>query len=192
MPRNRPGWPVSAVLVLAVMLGGCGLRDKANPTSSSTAAPFTTQASPGVTRPPPSTPKSSGNAGGTPIATAGDPASPDGGIEILSLKRDSAQLVTLRLVLVNSGTKDVTTANRFSGSTGRSLTGLYLIDPGGLKKYLTVLDAKESCVCSDNLSNVQPGGRLDLFATFAAPPPEVATVTVVIPSFQPISGVPVS
>lgn len=100
--------------------------------------------------------------------------------------------MTLRLVLVNSGTKDVTTANRFTGSTGRTLDGVYLIDPDGLKKYLTVLDAKENCVCSDNLVNVQPGERLDLFATFAAPPPEVKTVTVVVPSFEPINGVPVS
>lgn len=183
---------MTAILVLAISLGGCGLRETASPKSSSTAGPVTAQVSPGASTSSASTPKVTGGADRTPIASTGDPASSAGGIEILSLKRDSAQLVTLRLALVNSGSKDVTTANRFGGTGSRNLSEVYLVDPDGLKKYLTVLDAKDSCLCSTNLFNVQPGERLDLFATFAAPPPEVKTVTVVVPSFQPINGVPVS
>lgn len=125
------------------------------------------------------------------IATVGDPKSKEGGIELYSLRRDR-DLVTLRFTLVNNGTESVSVANRFGGAGSRSFTGVYLIDPVAKKKYLTVLDAEGNCVCSSNLTNVEPGERLEAFATFAAPPPSVEKVTVVIPSFQPADNVTIT
>lgn len=108
------------------------------------------------------------------------------------MRRDSPQLVTLRFALLNKGTTNVTVGNRFGGLGSRNVSETYLVDPDGLKKYVTVLDAKGDCVCSGNLFDVKPGERLDLFATFAAPPPEVKAVTVVVASFQPLNGIRMS
>lgn len=126
-----------------------------------------------------------------PVATLGDPRSTGGGIEIYSLRRETDRLVTLRFALVNQGTEDARVDSRFGGTGSRSMEEVYLVDPDGLKRYLTVLDSEDRCLCSTNLFNVEPGERLEAFATFAAPPREVKAVTVVIPTFQPASNVPI-
>lgn len=182
---------LGAVLTVALLAGACsGADDKTADTksdvpTSSVSASSIKEAS--ATQPS----KAATTAEGPAIATSGDPTSTAGGIEITSLKRDSGQLVTLRFFLVNKGTKDVTMS--LGDSTGaRDVSGVYLVDPDGLKKYLTVQDAQAKCLCSTNLFNLKPGDRLNLFATFPAPPPEVKTVTVVVPSFQPLNDVPLS
>jgi len=183
---------LAAALTVALSAGACSRPsdDKADTTSG---VVTTVQASTGV-KGATDTGRSqtTTKAERTVIATSGDPASPAGGIEVSSLKRDSGQLATLRFALVNNGAKDVTVANRFGGAGSRNVSGTYLVDPDGLKKYLTVEDAAGDCLCTSNMFNVGPGERLELFATFPAPPPEVKAVTVVVPSFQPVNGVPLS
>jgi len=125
------------------------------------------------------------------IASMGDPKAEGGGIEITSLRREG-DLATLRFTLVNNGAKSASVANRFGGVGSRSFSGVYLIDPAAKKKYLTVQDAAGDCVCTTNLFDVDPGERLEAFATFAAPPPNVEKVTVVIPSFQPADNVAIT
>lgn len=189
MRRHDLNPKLAVALVVVTVLGACS---GSSPTP--TAAPTSAGDRPNASSTPSSsfaTPRTSA-AAGPPIATTGDPTSAAGAIEIASLRRDSPQLVTLRFALVNSGTKDVGVANRFGGAGSRSMTDVALVDPDGLKKYLTVLDEKDQCLCSTNLTNVPAGGRLDLFATFAAPPAEVKAVTVIVPSFQPLNDVPLS
>ncbi len=183
---------LGAALTVALTAGACSnpLEEKADTTSgvATTAVVGTTtkEASSTQGSQPPSTAERAA------IATSGDPASTGGGIEITSLKRDSNQLVTLRFFLVNKGTKNVTVSSRFGAGGTRDVSEVYLVDPDGLKKYLTVQDTDGGCLCSTNLFDVKPGDRLELFATFAAPPPDVKAVTVVVPSFQPVNDVPLS
>ncbi len=177
---------LAVALAFATVLGACS-GSSPSPAAAPTSAATRQTASSTST----ATPKTSAAAGPA-IATTGDPTSPGGSIEVASLRRDSPQLVTLRFALVNSGTKEVTVANRFGGTASRAMTDVALVDPDGLKKYLTVLDEKGDCLCSTNLFNVPPGQRLDLFATFAAPPAEVKMVMVIVPTFQPLNGIPLS
>lgn len=183
--RHHLNPKLAVALAFVTVLGAC---------SGSSPTPTAAGDRPNASSTPPSsaaTPRTSAAAGPA-IAATGDPTSAAGAIEIASLRRDSPRLVTLRFALVNSGTKDVTVANRFGGNGSRAMTDVALVDPDGLKKYLTVLDEKDQCLCSTNLSNVPAGQRLDLFATFAAPPAEVKAVTVIVPSFQPLNGIPLS
>jgi hypothetical protein len=39
---------------------------------------------------------------------------------------------------------------------------------------------------------VEKGAKVNLWAKFAAPPANVEKVTVVVPDFQPIDGVPIT
>jgi hypothetical protein len=183
MRRRHLGVAVALVTLLA--LGACA--SESTPGDNAPSASLGPEAAPGpeATRPRVQAER------GEPVAVLGDPTSSGGSIEIHSLTRDSEQLVTLRFSLVNEGTDSVDVANRFGGVGSRSMEGVYLVDPDGLKKYLTVLDGDDRCLCSTNLFNVESGERLDLFATFAAPPPAVTSLTVVVPSFEPANGIPV-
>jgi hypothetical protein len=115
-------------------------------------------------------------------------------IEIRELSRGDGGTVTLRLRLVNeSGDPfDASCDMRESGNDScGDFTGAYLLDPVNKKKYLVVRDADGVCVCS-NIDNVEDGKRMNLWATYLAPPADVQKVTVIVPRFEPIDGVPIT
>ncbi len=72
------------------------------------------------------------------------------------------------------------------------MSGIHLLDPVNKKKYFVVTDAERKCVCSKEIPDVEPGGKLNLWAKFPAPPPEVTKVSIEIPHFAPIDDVPIS
>ena len=120
---------------------------------------------------------------------------PDVRVEVRDLKRGGDGTVTLRLRLVNNsgeafehqcGMRD----NDFSDSC-EAFSGAYLLDGANKKKYLVVRDSEKKCVCS-NVDNLDPGKKMNIWATYPAPPAEVAKVTVVVPLFEPIEGVPIA
>ena len=120
---------------------------------------------------------------------------PDLRVEVRDLKRGDGGVVTLRLRLVN----DSDTAFQpscdmrdpaFSESCGY-FTGAYLIDAANKKKYSVVRDSENKCVCS-SLDDIEPGKRMNVWATYPAPPADVTAVTVVVPLFEPIEGVPIN
>jgi hypothetical protein len=120
---------------------------------------------------------------------------PDIRVEVRDLKRGDGGVATLRLRLVNdsSETFDPSCDMRdpdFSDSCGE-FTGAYLIDAANKKKYTVVRDSEKNCVCS-SLEAVEPGKKMNIWATFPAPPETVAEVTVVVPLFEPIEGVPIN
>ncbi|HET7718067.1 MAG TPA: hypothetical protein VFK86_20765 [Bauldia sp.] len=120
---------------------------------------------------------------------------PDMRIEVRDLKRSGDGTVTLRLTLVNDSTE------RFDHDCGmrdpdfsdacEAFSGGYLLDGANKKKYLVVRDSEKNCICS-NVANVEPGKKMNIWATYPAPPAEVAKVTVVVPLFEPIEGVPIT
>jgi hypothetical protein len=42
------------------------------------------------------------------------------------------------------------------------------------------------------VKGIPPGGRVNLWAKFPAPPDDVNQITVVVPKFQPMDDVPLS
>lgn len=118
-------------------------------------------------------------------------------VEVIELKRDGAGTVTLKFVLYNDGgTEPVHFNTRMFGDQNvhadyGSIGGVHLIDAANRKKYLVVRDSDQNCVCSRNVESIGPGGKALLWAKFPAPPVDVKTVSVMIPHFIPMDGVPI-
>ena len=120
---------------------------------------------------------------------------PDVRIEVRDLKRGDGGTMTLRLRLVNES------GEAFEGSClmrepGQNdncgtFSGAYILDATNKKKYLVVRDADGQCVCS-GVDNIDDGKKMNIWATYPAPPPDVQKVTVIVPLFEPIEGVPIA
>lgn len=129
---------------------------------------------------------------GTVIAST-DGEYPGATVNVTELKRTSGETVTLKFNIANAGTEPVAFGYNFAEGDYNTVSGVYLLDPVGKKKYFVVRDAESKCVCSrDMTSKVDPGSRMNLWAKFPAPGPEVQKVTVVIPHFTPMDDVPIS
>ena len=119
---------------------------------------------------------------------------PDVRIEVRDLKRGAGDTVTLRLRLVNeSGEQfDASCAMREPGGNDNcgTFSGAYLLDAANKKKYLVVRDTEGKCVCS-GVEDLADGKKMNIWATYPAPPADTAEVTVVAPLFEPIEGVPI-
>jgi hypothetical protein len=125
----------------------------------------------------------------------GEGQDPDIRVEVRDLKRGDGGVVTLRLRLVNESADafDASCDMRdptFSDSCGE-FTGAYLLDAANKKKYTVVRDSEKKCVCS-GVDAVEAGKKMNIWATFPAPPEGVNAVTVVVPLFEPIEGVPIN
>jgi hypothetical protein len=98
---------------------------------------------------------------------------------------------------VNSALDDGVT-QRIRGSDSRenafSVDGIYLIDRTNARKYLVARDADNRCICDAGLGTTSVGelSPLHLSATYAAPPPGVRVVDVVVPLFGTFPNVPLA
>jgi len=118
------------------------------------------------------------------------------GISILiqDLKRDESNSVTLRFQVINDSGKSFHPGCKWREASNRAceeVGGVHLIDNANKKKYLVVRDSTGKCACA-LIREVKAGARTNLWAKFAAPPANVEKVTVVVPDFQPIDGVPIA
>jgi hypothetical protein len=129
---------------------------------------------------------------------ATDGEKPGAHIDITELKRASGGTINLKLVFTNSGSEtfgiccDYFGDNKLSRDAYKDLSGIHLLDPTNKKKYFVVTDADRSCLCSKNIQDIKAGDKVNLWAKFPAPPPEVTKVSIEIPHFQPIDDVPIS
>ena len=125
----------------------------------------------------------------------GEGQDPDIRVEVRDLKRGDGGVVTLRLRIVNeSGEAYDASCDMRDPSANDScgeFTGAYLLDAANKKKYTVVRDSERKCVCS-GIEAVEAGKRMNLWATYPAPPEDVSEVTVVVPQFEPIEGVPIN
>ncbi|HJT16544.1 MAG TPA: hypothetical protein VJ853_04120, partial [Thermoanaerobaculia bacterium] len=72
------------------------------------------------------------------------------------------------------------------------VSGVTLVDPVNKKKYFVVVDTEKNCLCSRKVNSIDANSKVNLWAKFPAPPPDVQKVTIAIPHFQPIDDVPIS
>jgi hypothetical protein len=88
-------------------------------------------------------------------------------------------------------------ANTFAGETrgphGSDIfSGIYLLDRKNQKQYLVARNANEEFLASNSLNGVfvKPQQKVELFATFGAPPADVQAVDVFIPRIPVFENVP--
>ena len=114
-------------------------------------------------------------------------------VEIHELKRTAGDTVTLKLAFANSGQQEVA-LDQFGGPGVNqwSLAGINLVDIVGKKKYFVATDSEGKCLCSMDMSRLQPQARVNLWAKFPAPPPDVQAIGILIPRFAPFEEIPIS
>jgi hypothetical protein len=211
---------LSAALLATGALSGCSLlggddgdkdsKDaKASSSASSTAAE-TGSASPSSTESP-SDASSDASSGETPADDLGDPAatrtgSADGqkvSLQVWPVKRSGSTAVLNFAMTVDPAAKQAVSlfelfgdANSDTGNnnSGASVDGVKLVDTENSKLYLVASDGAGNCVCTNTFSgaSAQAGEVVNMSATFAAPPEDVTTVSVTVPTFGTFTDVPVS
>ena len=165
-----------------------------------------------------SEPQASDGALPPPAAATGDPivsvegTSPWIGADILDLRRDG-DVVTLDFTIRTddsdpNGTffADVFTSNSDTAAGLRdrgvpgwpssrlryTVSGVTLIDRTNANRHLVLRDSDEVCLCTEYADiNVDPNSTLRHSAQFPAPPADVTEMTVEIPTFPSIDGVPI-
>ncbi|MFI6515724.1 OmpA family protein [Spirillospora sp. NPDC050679] len=128
------------------------------------------------------------------------PLSLNGGsahIELTALSRTSETQVTGQFKVVNDGQTAVKLDNAFADLSndrerGSSffVSGFGLLDAGSNKFYRPLKGTDASCLCSKAPGTLAPGATVPLFAVFPAPPADVSTVTVTVPTGMPFQEVP--
>lgn len=112
------------------------------------------------------------------------------------LKRTSGGTLSLKLSITNGSQEDVSFGYGFADPSHEvidfnSIGGVQLIDEANRKKYFVVRDSAGKAVCSQKLRDIKPGETTNLWARFPAPPPEVKTISIVVPHFSPMDDVPI-
>ncbi len=162
------GLPICLILVLSVAVGGLISRADAQNAPAPAAGP-------------------------SPIAsTDGEAAGTQ--LQVTKLKR-AGDAVMLQFVIINNSDTPWSTAGTIlpPGDCCRTdVSGVYLVDTAGKKKYEVVRDSDKNCLCSRDFGNVAPKSSLNLWAKFPAPPDNVQKVGIVIPHFLPLDDVPIS
>lgn len=196
--KKAPSLQLVTIIVVALataMLAACNTstpQQNQNANQSVQPAP-PAQAKAEAPVPAPSTPAPST----APVIASADGDTPGHKVEIHELKRTSGDTVTLRFSMNNGSNKDIVFNYNFV-EKGKdvpdfnSIGGVHLIDPVGKKKYFVVRDTENEPSCSKGLKDLAPGGRLNLWSKFPAPPEGVQAISVVVPHFGPMDDVPIS
>jgi hypothetical protein len=110
----------------------------------------------------------------------------------VTLRREG-KLVLLELAARNDGDRQANLPDTVR-NTEIVFDGVSLVDPDAAKRYLVARDDKGGCLCTSFFGGltVNPGATGLLRAYFAAPPPEVSTVTVEVSNVGAFPDVPVS
>jgi len=184
-------------LTILIAMAGC----KKSETATSTTTQTTTSATTATVAPVPQPTETTATVAVAP--TTGAIANSDGEkqgahIDITELKRTSGGTINLKFTISNSGSEKLNLYSQYLGDANishdnyRDVSGIHLLDPVNKKKYFVVTDAERRCVCSKEIPDVAPGGKVNLWAKFPAPPPEVTKVTIEVPHFAPMDDVPIS
>jgi len=181
------------ILIVAALVTvfACKKTETAPPAPSTATAATTTAPAPQPT----ATTASVAPAAGAVAATDGETGGTH--IDVTEFKRSSGNTVSLKFVLSNNGSErfdmwGYKLGDRESKSDYKGVGGIHLVDPVNKKKYFVVRDSEGKCVCSNEVADVQPGSRVNLWAKFPAPPPEVSKITIEIPHFQPMDDVTIA
>jgi hypothetical protein len=200
MRRSATSWawrslPLPLALAVALLAAGCSGGDgggdqakaerQAQPTTTGAATATTTAA---------------------PVVASADKGDLPGiALAINQLRRSDPNTVTLIFSIANRGDKpfafDWTWGElgfvRVGDALSFDMSGVYLVDPEGKKKYLVLRDTNKGCICTtgilkagEALKGLDAGQETTMFAKFPAPPASVTKLTVSVPHFPALDGVP--
>ena len=201
MRRSATRWawqslPLPLCLALAVLTAGCsgGQGGGGQAEAGSQAQPTTTAAATATTAAP------------APVVASADKGDLPGiTLAINQLRRSDPNTVTLIFSIANRGDKPFTFDwtwgelgfVRVGDALSFDMSGVYLVDPEGKKKYLVLRDTNKGCICTtgilkagEALKGLDAGQETTMFAKFPAPPASVTKLTVAVPHFPALDGVP--
>ncbi|ROQ66410.1 hypothetical protein EDD93_0816 [Streptomyces sp. 840.1] len=145
-----------------------------------------------------------GDKGAQQDTAAGDPVDPNANLAqargdkgmllvINQVKRDSGGFVTVQGELTNKGDTPVNpsawvgTESNIVNSNLNSVAGATLVDKTGKKRYYILRDTDGRCLCTSDMSAVQPGKSTPVFMQFPAPPSTTTEVDFTLPTFATTS-----
>ncbi|HLJ73071.1 MAG TPA: hypothetical protein VKU62_00700 [Thermoanaerobaculia bacterium] len=186
-----------SILIVAAVAIACN-KNAAPPTTASqtpdTAPPAAAQPAPPAPAPATATTASVAPATGAIASTDGE--KPGMHIDVTELKRASGGTVNLKFVLTNATSEKPSfwefLHEKDTSNDSYDVSGVHLVDPVNKKKYFVVVDTEKKCLCSGKLEHMDPNSKMNLWAKFPAPPPDVQKVTIEIPHFQPMDDVPIA
>jgi hypothetical protein len=192
-PAPRSPVPVLTLILVAALAGGCSLGGRKPAQAQAGQASTTTVA---------------GQPAPAPVIAQSDHADLPGiTLAVNQLRRSDPNTVTLIFTIANKGTKafnfDWTWGEAGFVEVGNALTfdvsGVYLVDTEGKKKYLVLRDTNKQCLCTTGilhsgteLKGVETGQESTMFAKFPAPPAAASKLTVTVPHFPALDNVPLS
>jgi hypothetical protein len=110
-------------------------------------------------------------------------------IEILELKRINPKIVGLTFALVND-TDEAIDPGDFGLRYSNDMSTIILLDLENLKQY-TVGSGGARCLCS-NAVEVPAGGRVEFWAHYGAPDPDVSSIAIQFAVAPPLYDMPIS
>jgi len=189
---------VSVTIVLTLALFGCTKSETGSTATTSTQSTETTAtaATAAATTATTATAATAAPTSGAVASTEGERSGAR--VDVTELKRTSGGTVNLKFTITNGGSDSFSTASSYFGDNAisadnyRDVSGVHLVDPVNKKKYFVVVDSDRKCLCSKELPDIKAGEKINVWAKFPAPPPEVTKVTIEIPHFQPMDDVTIA
>ncbi|MFG2596876.1 hypothetical protein [Streptomyces sp. NPDC048462] len=183
----------SMAAALALIVTGCGGDDAGGAKDAGASAPSK-----------PAERGTDGDKGAQQDTAAGDPVDPNANLAqargdkgmllvINQVKRDSGGFVTVQGELTNKGDTPVNpsawvgTESTIVNSNLNSVAGATLVDKTGKKRYYILRDTDGRCLCTSDMSAVQPGKSTPVFMQFPAPPSTTTEVDLTLPTFATTS-----
>ena len=121
----------------------------------------------------------------------GEGETPGQSVQIRDLRRDAAGNLMLRFVLVNDSPNGVSAVMlRAKGDSGYKPSGVKLVDEASGQEIKPLRTPDGECVCVET-PNTGRGERANLWVKFGPVPPGWKTASVAVPTFEPVSGVPI-
>ncbi|ACZ84456.1 hypothetical protein [Streptosporangium roseum] len=118
-------------------------------------------------------------------------------VDVTGLRRQG-RLVTLSWTVTNTGDTKWNMGSNMGDTAaylGLTVAGVSLVDPANAKRYRVARTGEKGtakCVCSEYDVSTEPGEVLPLYATYAAPPPDVQKINVEFPILGVFTDVPIS
>ncbi|CAN5578370.1 hypothetical protein BH10ACT1_BH10ACT1_32680 [soil metagenome] len=217
MTRTRRLMALGAAATLVLATGACSTGSEQKADTKSASATNVDGAATGTGGATTTTGGSGGDDGtattapkddGPPIGTANGQLRADPGdttliplqLDVLSIERIEGDTVEVRFTITN--TSDVATFEPWSELGDESISRGGTYDTGGLaildrpndKKYLTLFDTADVCLCTAGLADmaIAPGESASFYADVTAPPKSVEKVDLSLPGFQPVNGLELS
>ncbi|MDP9862690.1 MULTISPECIES: hypothetical protein [Streptosporangium] len=118
-------------------------------------------------------------------------------VDVTGLRRQG-RLTTLSWTITNTGDTKWNMSSLMGDTPaylGLTVAGVNLVDPVNAKRYRparTVTGGATKCLCSEYDITTEPGEVLPLYASYAAPPPDVQKINIEFPILGVFTDVPIS